>query len=203
MKKNILTAGSLLLLMTLLTGLLYPLAVTGLAALLFPRQAAGCLLSFKGQPVGSALIGQNFKNPAFFHGRPSAAGREGYDGTSSSGSNLGPTNRNLIDTIRKAAEALRVENALSADAPVPSDLVTASGSGLDPDITPESAFLQVSRVARSRQLPEEQVREFVLKAIRRPQLGILGERRVNVLELNLELEKYSIIHIRGTLNESQ
>jgi len=190
MKKNILTAGSFLLLMTLLTGLLYPLAVTGLAALLFPRQSAGSLLSFKGQLVGSALIGQNFKNPAFFHGRPSAAGTEGYDGTSSSGSNLGPTNHLLIESIWDRAKLLRVVNGLPGDAPVPSDLVTASGSGLDPDISPESAFLQVGRVARSRRLPEEQVREIVLKAIRRPQLGILGESRVNVLELNLELERW-------------
>jgi K+-transporting ATPase ATPase C chain len=190
MRKNFMTAGSLLLLMTLLTGLLYPLAVTGLAALFFPRQAAGSLLYSKGQPVGSALIEQNFKNPAFFHGRPSAAGKEGYDATSSSGSNLGPTNKLLIQSVRVRAKLVRDENALPGDAPVPSDLVTASGSGLDPDISPEGAFFQVVRVARNRRVPEDQVREIVIKAIRKPQLGILGEGRVNVLKLNLELERW-------------
>ncbi len=189
MGKKLKTAGSLLLLMTLLTGLLYPLTVTGLAALLFPRQAAGSLIYFEGRPVGSALIGQNFNSSRFFHGRPSSAGKEGYDGTSSSGSNLGPTNKLFIRITRERAERERQENGLSDGAPVPSDLVTASGSGLDPDISPEAASLQVRRVARILKLSEEQVKKLVRKNITTSQLGILGEPRVNILKLNLDLIK--------------
>lgn len=179
----------MLLLMTLLTGIVYPLTVTGLAQVLFPRQANGSLVSQNGYPVGSALIGQNFADPKYFHGRPSAAGDNGYDATASSGSNLGPTNKALLDGVAKQLDQVRSDNNLSQDSPVPADLVTASASGLDPHISPEAALLQVPRVARVRQLSEQEVRLLVERHIESPQLGVLGESKVNVLLLNLELDK--------------
>lgn len=188
MKKTVTRALLLFLMMTAITGIAYPLAVTGMAQVMFPRQAGGSIVYQKGKPVGSELIGQNFSSPQYFHSRPSAAGQWGYDATSSSGSNLGPTNETLIKSVGQRATAVRVENNLSKDIAVPSDLVTASGSGLDPHITPGAALIQVPRVAKARQLQEEKVRNLVEQHIEERQLGLLGEPRVNVLKLNLKLD---------------
>jgi len=174
--------------MTLLTGLAYPLVVTGLAQLIFPAQANGSLIYKDGQAVGSQLIGQNFNDPRYFQSRPSAAGQGGYDATASAGSNLGPTNQDLLKNIAERADNIRKLNGLNKDQEVPSDLVTASGSGLDPDITPEAAMLQVPRIAKMRNLPVEKVRSLVQQDTTSQQLGILGEPRVNVLRLNLDLD---------------
>ncbi|CAA7602363.1 K+-transporting ATPase [Acididesulfobacillus acetoxydans] len=185
------TAGRafvLLLIMTLITGIAYPLVVTGLDQLIFPHQANGSLLYKDGKPVGSALIGQDFTAPGYFHGRPSAAGKTGYDATSSGGSNLGPTNKTLLAEAGQRAAEVRRENGLAANAPVPSDLITASASGLDPDITPAAARIQVARVAKARNLSVAKVQTLVNRYTERRQFGFLGEPRVNVLRLNLALD---------------
>ncbi|NPV91862.1 MAG: potassium-transporting ATPase subunit KdpC [Firmicutes bacterium] len=179
----------MLVVMTLVLGIVYPLVVYGLAQVLFPQQANGSLVIQNGQPVGSALIGQGFQDPRYFHGRPSAAGSDGYDASASAGSNLGPTNQKLIEGIAGNATAVREENGLSLGASVPADLVTASGSGLDPHISPTSAQLQVPRVAKVRNLPSEKVYSLVDQYTEAPQLGLLGEPRVNVLFLNLALDE--------------
>lgn len=174
--------------MTLLTGLAYPLVVTGLAQLIFPHQANGSLAYKGGQVVGSQLIGQNFNDSRYFQSRPSAAGQNGYDATASGGSNLGPTNPVVLKSISEHADNVRKQNGLSPNHTVPSDLVTASASGLDPDITPEAAMFQAPRIAKIRNLPVEKVQSLVLQDITPRQFGILGEPRVNVLRLNLDLD---------------
>lgn len=186
--RNARRAILVVLLLTALTGLAYPLLITALAQLLFPYQANGSLLrGASGDVVGSELIGQMFTRPEYFHPRPSAAGR-GYDAAASGGSNLGPTNRTLIADVAARAAAYRQENGLPPDTPVPADAVTASASGLDPHISPANAYLQVPRVARARGLPPEKVRALVDRSIEGRLFGLLGEPRVNVLKVNAALD---------------
>jgi len=179
-----------LLLLTLITGGVYPALVTGLAQLLFPRQANGSLIVRDGQTVGSELIGQPFADPAYFWGRPSATGPFPYNAAASSGSNLGPTNPALLEAVKGRIEALRQVDPANP-APIPADLVTASASGLDPHISPAAAFYQVARVAKARGLAAEQVKSLVAEYSEGRQWGFLGEPRVNVLKLNLALETRS------------
>jgi potassium-transporting ATPase KdpC subunit len=188
------TAFKMTIVLTLLTGIAYPVVIAGLAHLLFPAQAEGSLISRDGHIVGSRLIGQNFSSPRYFHGRPSAAGDKGYDAASSSGSNLGPTNKTLMDTVRQRLKAVVEKNPGSTSAEVPVDLVTASGSGLDPEISLAGAEIQMPRVAKARGLSEESVRALVRANTRPRSAGILGEPGVNVLSLNLALDHMALHH---------
>jgi potassium-transporting ATPase KdpC subunit len=184
MKENLRIAVLITLVTTILFGIIYPLGITALAQLLYPAQANGSLIQHNGQLVGSRLLGQTFSSPGYFHSRPSNAGN-GYDASQSSGSNLGPTNHQLIERVKSDVEKLRAENP---GTPVPVDLVTASGSGLDPEISPAAAEFQVPRVARERGMTQADVRTLVGKHTLGRQFGFLGEPRVRVLELNLELD---------------
>jgi len=172
---------------TILLGLAYPLGMTGICQLVFPHQANGSLIAAKGATVGSSLIAQGFSKPEYFHPRPSMAGN-GYDATSSGGSNYGPTNKKLIDRVQAAVDQFRKENP-DYRGPIPADLLTASASGLDPDISPDSALAQAARVAKARAVPLERVNSLVASHTQQPDLGILGEPRVNVLKLNLALDE--------------
>lgn len=185
--RSIRPAVALTAVLMVITGLLYPGLVTGLAQLIFPRQADGSLIERDGKVVGSALIGQTFTSPAYFHPRPSGAGA-GYDGAASSGTNKGPTDRKLADSLiaNAIAEAMSKDGAVRGE--IPTDMVTASASGLDPHISPGTAELQIRRVAHARGVSVDTVRALVERRIERRQLGLLGERRVNVLLLNLALD---------------
>jgi K+-transporting ATPase ATPase C chain len=188
MPRNLLRPAVMMtLLLCLLTGLIYPAVVTGVAQLLFPWQANGSLIERDGQVVGSALIGQSFTRPEYFHSRPSAAGA-GYDATASAGTNKGPTDRKLADTLIAGNVARVVEEDGAVRGGIPADMVTASASGLDPHISPANAELQVARVARSRGLSQDRVRAVLREHTEGRQFGFLGERRVNVLLLNLALD---------------
>ena len=167
-------------------GIAYPLFVTLIAQLVMPYQANGSLLYVDGKVVGSELIGQSFTSPGYFHGRPSAVD---YDATNSSGSNLGPSSAKLMEQVKQRVEQVRRENGLAPDAPVPADMVLASGSGLDPNISPENARLQIGHVAKARSLPESDIKALVEKFIEPPQFGMLGAEKINVLKLNIALDE--------------
>ena len=184
MKKQLIVAAIYTLITTVIFGIAYPLVVTGISQWLFPKQANGSLIVKDGQIVGSRLIGQTFSGDKYFHSRPSAAGT-GYDPLASGGSNLGPTNQALVTRVQQDVAALQQQNP---GVPIPADLVTASGSGLDPDISPASAEYQVARVAKARGISVDEVRRIVAKHTQGRQFGIFGEARVNVLELNLDLD---------------
>ncbi|HEX9211001.1 MAG TPA: K(+)-transporting ATPase subunit C [Bradyrhizobium sp.] len=197
MLREIRPAIVLLLVLTAITGLAYPLAMTGVAGMLFPAKAQGSLIEKDGKVVGSALIGQEFKDDKYFHGRPSATLAPDpndstktvsapYNAANSGGSNLGPTSKALADRLKEDVDGLKAENPNAA---VPVDLVTTSASGLDPDISPEAAQFQVPRVARARNMPDDQVRQLVASSTQGRLLGLLGEPRVNVLALNLALDR--------------
>ena len=186
--KQLLIAVRVTLVFAILTGVAYPLLVTGLAKAIFPHQADGSLIQPGGKTVGSELIGQRFTRPEYFQGRPSAAGNDGYDGLASGGSNLGPTNQHLVDRVQGDVKKFRDANP-TATGPLPADLLTASGSGLDPDISPASAEVQIPRVAAARGMIADTLRELVASHTEGRQFGILGDPRVNVLKLNLALDE--------------
>jgi K+-transporting ATPase ATPase C chain len=185
MKKNLITSILFTLVTTLLCGIIYPLVVTGLAQVIFPKQANGELISQNGKLVGSHLLGQPFTQPGYFYSRPSAAGSAGYDPTASSGSNYAPTNKMLIDRVNASVQQLQPTNP---SAQIPVDVVTTSASGLDPDISPAAAEFQIPRVVKERSMTEADVRAAISRHTKVRQWGFLGEPRVNVLDLNLDLD---------------
>ncbi len=199
MKKNLITAVLMTIATTVLLGIIYPLVITGLAQVIFPNKANGQLIRRDGQIIGSKIVGQPFVGPTYFHSRPSAAG-SGYDAANSGGTNLGPTNKKLIDRVEGDVAALHTENPAS---PVPVDLVTTSASGLDPDITPAAALFQVPRIARERGMSEDELRRLIAKHTDQRQLGFLGEPRANVLELNLDLDQHFPAKKRTELREKR
>ena len=196
MKTILRPALVLFFILTLLTGVAYPLLVTGAAQLLFPDQAGGSLILRDGKPVGSSLIGQNFTDPGYFWGRPSATGPMPYNASASGGSNQGPLNPALVDAVKGRIDALRAADPGNAG-PVPVDLVTASASGLDPHISPAAARYQAARVARVRGLPLEKVQQLVTQETETPLFGLLGEPRVHVLRLNLALDALKRVNAPG------
>ncbi len=185
MKRNLIISVLMTIATTVLLGIIYPLVVTGISQVIFPKEANGQLLESSGKMVGSRIIGQAFSSPGYFHSRPSAAGN-GYDATASNGSQWGPTNQKLVDRVKGDVAAAQAENP---GAPIPIDLVTASGSGLDPEISPAAAAFQVPRVAKARGISEPQLQQLLAGHRENRQWGFLGEPRVNVLELNLDLDK--------------
>ncbi|MCW8418886.1 potassium-transporting ATPase subunit KdpC [Fluoribacter dumoffii] len=197
--EHIKTALILLIVFTLVTGLLYPLAVTGLAQLLFPAKANGSLIKQNDHVIGSQLIGQFFSSPTYFWGRPSATSPYPYNGEASAGSNLGPTNPDFITAVKKRILPLK-ETSPQNNKGIPVDLVTASGSGLDPDISPYAAYYQAARIAKARNLSLEEVNTLIQKHIKNRTLGLLGEPRVNVLEINLALDNLRMSHDQSTPN---
>ena len=188
MLQQLIPAFRMTVLLTVLTGLIYPGVVTGVCQVLFNHQANGSLITQRGQIIGSSLLGQNFTRPEYFHPRPSAAGTDGYDPTASGGSNLGPTSQKLFDRMKTAAGQFRKENP-EFNGPIPADAITASGSGLDPDISVANAMAQAARVATARSVSVSTVENLVASATEGRELGFLGEPRVNVLRLNLELDR--------------
>jgi K+-transporting ATPase ATPase C chain len=196
MKKNLLISLWMTIATTILFGLVYPLVVTGLAQLIFPHKANGQLIQKDGQIVGSTIIGQGFSSPGYFHSRPSAAG-SGWDAANSGGSNLAPTNQKLIDRVKGD---VTTDHADNPGTPVPIDLVTTSASGFDPHITPASAEFQLARVTKARGITADQLRQIVAKHTETRQLGVLGEARVNVLELNLDLDQQFPINKQAQLS---
>lgn len=195
MFNQLVPAFRIMLVITVLTGIVYPGLITGAAHVLFPAKANGSLIERNGKVIGSSLIGQNFAKPIYFHPRPSAAGNDGYDATSSSGSNFGPTNQKLIDRMKAAEDKFHKENP-SFTGPIPADLLTTSASGLDPDISPASAYAQAARVAQARNVAESDVRELIAKSTEGRTLGLFGDPRVNVLALNLALDEKLPTHDR-------
>ena len=186
MLEQLLPAIRMTLVLTVLTGMLYPALITGIAQAIFPKQANGSLIEVNGKVIGSELIGQKFSKPEYFQGRPSAAG-DGYDAANSGASNLGPTSQKLVERIKADAEKFRKENP-DFSGPIPADLLTASASGLDPHLSPASAAAQVARVAKARGITQDQAQQLVDRFTEQRQLGFLGESRVNVLKLNIELD---------------
>jgi len=188
MLKELLPGLRINIFLTIVFGLVYPLSITGLCQVLFPHQANGSLITAGGKVIGSEIIGQNFTRPEYFHPRPSAAGDKGYDPTASGGSNYGPTNQKLIDRVRASVDQFRAENP-DYHGPIPADLVTASASGLDPDLSPDSALAQTVRVAKARGISPDTAARLVAQLTDAPTLGFLGEPHVNVLKLNLALDQ--------------
>ena len=188
MGKNILKSFLFYIIFIIILGLLYPLLVTGISKIIFPAKSEGSLIYIGGKAVGSELIGQNFIGDKYFHPRPSAAGKDGYDAMSSGGSNLAPTNKDFISTVSERLAAFKKENNLPDNTIIPADIVTASGSGLDPDISIESAILQVERISKARSIPANEIQDLITKNTENRILGFLGEPKVNVLKINILLD---------------
>jgi len=188
MFKNILRSFLLLVIFTIILGFLYPLLITGISKIIFHYRSSGSLIKYEGKIVGSELIGQNFKGEQYFHPRPSAAGKDGYDPLSSGGSNYAPANEDFISAVKERISNLRKENNLEDYIKIPSDAVTSSGSGLDPDISVDNALLQADRIAKKRNIPVSEINDLIRQNTEKRILGFLGEPKVNVLKLNLLLD---------------